>query len=572
MYDNKQTRSMNKFIFYLIFSLLLTQCFSDGDAQTGENEITGCEEGTEENCSEKSPSNLLYKCIFIENAENGDANGCKPVLKTCEEAASLTGADCSKLSPQDGQGICLTGSEGCSVVETCGEVSSGATEEICNKFLTNEPTNKCALIETGTEPNVEAHCEVTLRGCTEEVEGITLNQNICSSRTTDEKFCYLDGSSCKEASSCNEIILSSGETTELCGHFDSTEGKCIPSQTTCTFKAFCNKASKTSELECDDFILENEGNVCVPKLGSNSECEEISNEEASIRDLCSQKTQEECKILIQSNLLVECEWNEGSNGSNGVCKFKAKYSTCSSANDLGEATAEQCSILEHRVFEECIKDNEGCKINTKACTDTTIEYTEGICDNLKPSTGAKCYYDGVKCAEANSCESVGETSLNDNEKLASLCRLFNDETNNCVPQENKCTLQEKVGPETGNDGKEKENESGKDEEKDKENEKDKEKESGKDEEKDKENEKDNEKESGKDEGKDKEKEKESGKDEGKDKETDSKNTDGTGNGTTDAKEKEKENNEESGKEKDKGSNSGRLLSFSFLTLFFILAL
>lgn len=340
---------------------------------------------------------------------------------------------------------------------------------------------------------------------------------------------------------------------------------------------------------------------------------------------CTEKEGEDCKIIFEDNIFYNCELSGQSCGLNG------KYETCEEARNLGEATNEQCSKLQHgnekfcikgstgclevekcedvlysgveetvcqsfqvQAYEECVKNSNGCTIRTRSCTET-IEYEDGLCEHLSPTNGYKCYYDGAKCDEADSCSNVKGTTLEETE-LNLLCALFGDQTNDCVPDGNKCKLQSKGGSEGNNEGQEKEGEkekdtgkeNGKDEGKDKENESGKE--DGKDDGKDKENEKGKENEGGKDNDKDKENEsgKEDGKDDGKDKEnekgkeneggkeegkaTDKKSSDEAESGNTDGKEKEKETNQESGKEKDQGSNFGGLVSFSFLSLFFILSI
>ena len=125
--------------------------------------------------------------------------------------------------------------------------------------------------------------------------------------------------------------------------------------------------------------------------------------------------------------------------------------------------------LESQLKKKFKKGTNGCEIETKLCSDTTIENKEENCQYLKTSsTDNKCYYDGENCAEANSCNSVQETKLSDDKKIQSLCSLFDSETQDCIPEGKKCKLQDKEESGTDADAKEKgpddEKESGKEKE------------------------------------------------------------------------------------------------------------
>ena len=162
---------MNKLLYFFILLILLNQSMSD--------DVTGCEGGTEDDCSTKTPSDSLYKCEMVkENEEEEAERKCTPVLKTCDEASALKDADCSQLTPANKIGVCFSGNEGCQIAEECGDVTSSATEQICQKFLSNDPTHKCSFIEADSDKSIVAHCESTVRGCTEEVTGVTPNSAI----------------------------------------------------------------------------------------------------------------------------------------------------------------------------------------------------------------------------------------------------------------------------------------------------------------------------------------------------------------------------------------------------------
>ena len=529
---------MNKFQFYLIFLLLLSYYFIKANGETPE--ITGCEGESETDCSGSNPSNPLYKCELKESV-------CSPVLKTCAEAETLTAMediDCSLLTTEEI--ICANGNNGCIIPQTCEQVTSGGNENICKKFLVDDPINKCEFIAK-TEEGTKDHCEPKQRDCLDPLEGVTLDQDKCSSRLSEGKFCYFDGTSCKEASNCGEIELSSETTKALCSHFDSGDDKCVPKEQTCELKKLCGKDSPRAH-ECEYYALADEEKVCVSKLGSTTECEEITQAEAEERELnaiCLGKNSEECKLILENNILVECQMVDDS------CKVKAKYETCTLASSLSEATEDQCSKLKVDLGQECIKGTAGCEVKIKTCTDETIQYEDGICDKLTPSTNKKCYYNGEKCAEADSCENLEETKLTTDKQMEDLCHLFDKETQECVPDGKKCKLQDKE--ESGAGDKEKEKESGKEGGDGDGKEKESGKEGG---DGDKEKEKESGKEGGDADGKEKESGKEEGDGDGKEKESGKEN------------EKEKETEEKNANE----SNSSGFISFSFALLFFIFEL
>ena len=136
---------MNKFLFCLIIALLLNQYYSNEDP-TPVEEVTGCEGGTADDCSGKTPSDSYYKCDYITDPDNSETKTCTPVLKTCEDASELTDKDCTKLTPKDEEGICFTGTSGCKVAKTCDEVDAGATEDICSKFLVDDAEGKICYL------------------------------------------------------------------------------------------------------------------------------------------------------------------------------------------------------------------------------------------------------------------------------------------------------------------------------------------------------------------------------------------------------------------------------------------
>ena len=431
---------MKKFIFYLILALLLNQCFTgDEEDEQGETKCTGT---TKTECEEQKPTDIDKKCIF--NKKDSEAT-----VETCIE-----------------------------VPKTCDDYTEGVTETKCNEFLAEDNTNKCVFIPSDTE-STTGKCVSQLTACNDEVVSGTMSQTICESRSPEGKICYLDGTTCKEAANCESIILSTSPTEELCGKFTPQDAKCVPSGNNCIENPYCNKATKkNAEDDCSTYELEDSEAECMSK--SETKCMEVTATEKKIcEDLNSAET---CKITLNNNILYECQWSSDDPGS---YKLKGKYETCSSAIALIGATNEQCSKLQHETskfcvkgisgclevakcedaigadieentcksilvqsYQECIKGTAGCQIKAKSCTDSTIEYEDGICELLKPDEGKQCYYDGSKCTQADSCANVAETTLESNQ-MTTVCSLFSEETQDCIPDGKKCKLQAKSSSGSG---------------------------------------------------------------------------------------------------------------------------
>ena len=446
---------MNKFIFYLILALLLGQCFTadgDGNEPVEQPDVTECNAAEEEACTNIILTDSDYKCVFGKKDNEATEDTCNKVPKTCDD------------------------------------YTEGITEEKCNEFLTDNTKNKCAFIPSAAESST-GKCETQLRACGEEVTGVTMNQEVCEARSSEGKICYLDGTTCKEASNCADIQLSSPPPDELCGKFKPENAKCVPSGNNCIVNPLCGTAIKsTPEEDCGKFALEDPEKVCVSKSDTN--CEEITPEEVEAK-ICSQiETEDACKIIFNNNIFYECEWQ--TEDTTGSCKFKEKHSTCSSAATFKDATNVQCNSLEPtdskfcikgpegclevakcedatgetiendvcksikiqvQSYQECVKGTSGCEIKPRSCTDSTIVYEEGICEHLKPDEDKQCYYDGAKCTQADSCANVAATTLAA-DKMSTVCSLFNEEKKNCIPDGNKCKLQaESSSGEGDNDNK-----------------------------------------------------------------------------------------------------------------------
>jgi len=357
----------------------------------------------------------------------------------------------------------------------CVNDESNTETECVNRKPSDETIYKCGLV--GEE------CQIIKKDCTEISEATEEN---CDKVSGSGKICYLSGTStCNLATSCEDNINYHTSTTEaFCSRFNSADNNCVNEGNTCVLKHLCKDTKKTSYHDCSFGILEDSTKRCVLKIGSSTECEEVTEEEAAEREkgsgddsseLCTGKTQEECKLIFSDRIFIQCKWETDK------CILDKKYETCASASNLGEATNEQCmSILirnkktcvkgvngcldvnncedikeanideesckstEFESYQDCIKGANGCKLINKSCTDPTITNYESDCELLTSVEGYKCYYDGEKCAQANSCASVGEMKFTDNEKMNNICSEFNEGTTKvCVPEGKKCVLKNK---------------------------------------------------------------------------------------------------------------------------------
>lgn len=347
-----------------------------------------------------------------------------------------------------------------------------------NRTPSDDSIYKCQL--------VGGVCDAVKKDCTEISKATEEN---CSNVSAGEKICYFSGSNtCNLATNCEDNINYHTSTTEdFCSKFDSGDNKCVNEGNTCVFKHLCKETKKTSNHDCSFSILEDSSKFCVLKIDSSTDCEEVTAEEfaernkgseddSSAEELCQAKTKEEdCTLIFRDNIFIQCKWETDK------CVLDKKYDTCASASNLGQATNEQCmSILrrnkktcvkgangcldvdycedikganineesckstEFESYQDCIKETNGCKLITKSCTDTTVTNFENDCEMLLTSdNNYKCYYDGEKCAQANSCASVAETKLTDNEKMKNICDKFNDTTKVCIPNGKKCALKDK---------------------------------------------------------------------------------------------------------------------------------
>ena len=74
--------------------------------------------------------------------------------------------------------------------------------------------------------------------------------------------------------------------------------------------------------------------------------------------------------------------------------------------------------------QKCVTDNNDCKLTAKIFTDKLIDNIEETSEKLVSSLeNGKCYYNGGKCAKANSCETIAETTLT-SMALEVLCTQF----------------------------------------------------------------------------------------------------------------------------------------------------
>lgn len=466
--------------------------------QQGQNpeETTACDAtGSTVACASRTVDSL-YNCIRT-SREGETPLVCSRTKKTCSEVKSLTGINCFELTTDDI--LCITGASGCIEPKECDEVVSDATDAICKKFENCE----FKAANSAGETNTKAHCKSisTPQGCAATLEETDGQEEICNARPkTDGAICYFDGDkSCKEATKCEDIEYAEGKSVPQakCDTYNTdtnAQNKCVASGNKCILKPYCGQETP-SQQSCSYYELKTATNVCVLKQDSTTECEEITQEQyterqnAATNAACQSKSGTDCALIFSNSMFINCQL-EGEEGSQ-TCVSKGTYATCSSANALSVAANSQCNQLTHRSntycvkgvsgclevefceditgegitdsicanfpvssHQECIKDNNACKLKTKICSDNSIVYEEGICGKLGITLeNGKCYFDGAKCAEANSCETIAETTLTGT-ALETLCDEFSTETKNCVADGKKCKLDDGEGKEEGKtDGK-----------------------------------------------------------------------------------------------------------------------
>ena len=235
----------------------------------------------------------------------------------------------------------------------------------------------------------------------------------------------------------------------------------------------CATDDLNSSQPCEERIPSNQfykcikqGKSCIPvQKDKRRKNEDLSESD----DFCNKKTKTDCKLIFEDKIFYECEWKDE------TCKLIQEYDSCNLAKSLSQATNDQCLQMEHSIgtfclkgqkgclevvnchelegssveentckiievpeHQECVKGANGCEIKTKSCIGQTNEI---ICDDLETSSNNNiCYYDGKKCTEANSCNNVAETTINDNEKLKNICAKFKEDNKACVPDGKKCKL------------------------------------------------------------------------------------------------------------------------------------
>ena len=466
--------------------------------QQGQNpeETTACDATGSTVACESRTVDSLYNCVR-KSAEGETPLVCSLTKKTCSEAESLTGINCFELTTDDI--LCITGASGCTEPKECDEVVSDATDAICKKFENCE----FKAANSAGETNTKAHCKSisTSQGCVATLEETDGQEEICNARPkTDGAICYFDGDkSCKEATKCEDIEYAEGKSVPQakCDTYNTdtnAQNKCVASGNKCILKPYCGQETP-SQQSCSYYELKTATNVCVLKQDSTTECEEITQEQyterqnAAVNAACQSKSGTDCALIFSNNMFINCQL-EGEEGSQ-TCVSKGTYATCSSANALSVAANSQCNQLTHSSntycvkgvsgclevefceditgegitdsicanfpvssHQECVKDNNDCKLKTKICSDTSIVYEGGICGKLGITLeNGKCYFDGAKCAEANSCETIAETTLTGT-ALETLCDEFSTETKNCVADGKKCKLDDGEGKEEGKtDGK-----------------------------------------------------------------------------------------------------------------------
>ena len=388
---------MKKILFYFIICLLLSQCLSEDDkiACTTENNDTPCKE--------RSTTSKIYTCEATGEEETNPIT-CTQKKIACSGATEFDELDkCGELSTDNI--VCYAGENGCLEADDCEDVTSHATEAICSKFLIDDPKNKCVFISANAQNsgNVEAHCEISPKQCTESLGNVEGDKEaICSARDVAEnKICYFNGNSCAEASKCEDIVLSGDITVQqaTCDKYNTkadAQSKCMADNKKCILKSYCEYG--TSEHECSYYAVKDSNKICVPKEDAKTGCEEMTSEDYQARiakaasELCGEKTGNQCALTFSNNYFILCQI-EGEK-----CTLKETYGTCDSAKALSSATNEQCSKLKHSSDKYCIKGENGC-LEVDTCENISAkELTDALCKNFPAPSNYECVKgDGNKC-------------------------------------------------------------------------------------------------------------------------------------------------------------------------------
>ena len=345
-----------------------------------------------------------YFCAFVE----GDVNTCK--IKYCKDIKE----NCDKLDhcTLDGDTCIVTNCEGFYTENDCTFITSGDTKIYC--LWENDSCKK--------KPN-----------CTD--DGTDISKCSVYLTSGDDYKCFSNGTKCVEANSCESVQLSAGVSNDVSTAACSSFPHCIPG----------------------------EDNDCANK------CNDI-------------KEQNKCKYTLKNKeedekIFIKCKWVEdGPEGKKCQVDDDTEIKTCDDAKTITDLTNDQCSILhikessnkycikgpegcfeygdcEDINFEvdsnicleltkpendtQCISNGEnGCKREKVKCTDYTLYiYNKVLCRNLDASEGYKCFSNGEKCIEANSCNSINNTIYDtESEELKKICDLFDD----CEPYEKGC--------------------------------------------------------------------------------------------------------------------------------------
>ena len=268
----------------------------------------------------------------------------------------------------------------------------------------------------------------------------------CNERSSDCLFlepsggedykCFSDGEKCVEANSCENVEVKNDDVlSSICSQFPH----------------------------------------CSP--GKNNDCTNNCNKIAS---------EDECNYALKDDkTFIKCKWNEsGPTGKKCQVDGYTEITSCDDAKNSNDIKNEQCSILNvsqgnnycrkgpDGCFEfkdcddikvkvdssicleltkpedelQCIPNGEnGCKKELVQCLEYSLYiYNKSICEKLNVSMeDYKCFSDGEKCIEANSCDSIKDTTYDTNSAdLKKICDLFDF----CEPYEKGCKT--KITPTT----------------------------------------------------------------------------------------------------------------------------
>ena len=351
----------------------------------------------------------------------------------CESIKSDSGKKCSY-------------SDGVCELKTCEQLTKGCDDlQYCGTYEGQCKINDCRGLTT------EADCQIKVLDANNTLfckwESNNCRLMMCNEGSSDCLFlvpsgedykCFSDGEKCVESNSCENVEVKNADADVL--------------SSICSLFPHCSP-------------------------GNNNDCTNNCNKIAS---------EEQCNYALKDdNTFIKCKWNEsGPTGKQCQVDGSTEITSCDDAKNSNDIKNEQCSILNvSQGNNYCRKGPEGCfefkdcddikvKVDSSICLELTkpedelqcipngengckkelvqcLEYSlyiynKSICEKLNVSSeDYKCFSDGEKCIEANSCDSIKDTTYDTNSAdLKKICDLFDF----CEPYEKGCKT--KITPTT----------------------------------------------------------------------------------------------------------------------------